>query len=201
MPSEIKDLIEQINREGIEKAQKASGEIEAEAKRKAWEIIEKAKKDAAGLLSQAKEEISRQEIKEKALLAQSGRDLLLSLRQQINQMLKNIIMHQVGQCLKPEEIYKIISQLVEHIASEETNGIVVCLKEQDRVILEKEFLARLKQQIQKTVTLKSADEISAGFTISFDSGKTQFDFTDQSLAEYISASLNPKLGEILKGVS
>ena len=49
--------------------------------------------------------------------------------------------------------------------------------------------------------LKPAEDILGGFTISFDSGKSQFDFTDQALAEYIGQYLKPKLEEILQAAT
>jgi vacuolar-type H+-ATPase subunit E/Vma4 len=45
--------------------------------------------------------------------------------------------------------------------------------------------------------LRPAEEISGGFTISFDDGKSCYDFTDKALAEYIGIYLKPKLNQIL----
>jgi hypothetical protein len=46
--------------------------------------------------------------------------------------------------------------------------------------------------------LRSADNIRAGFTISFDQGKSCFDFTDESLAEFLGQYLNEHVTKILK---
>jgi len=46
--------------------------------------------------------------------------------------------------------------------------------------------------------LTSGEEISGGFTISFDSGKSCYDFTDKALADYIGTYLKPKLNQILQ---
>ena len=63
--------------------------------------------------------------------------------------------------------------------------------------LEKGFLQELKEKVKSGITLKSTADISGGFTISFDSGKSHLDFTDHALAEYLSNYLKPKLKEIL----
>ena len=47
--------------------------------------------------------------------------------------------------------------------------------------------------MEKKIILKPAEEISGGFTISFDNGKSCYDFTDKALAEYIGTYLKPKL--------
>ncbi|PIW68507.1 MAG: V-type ATP synthase subunit E, partial [Candidatus Omnitrophica bacterium CG12_big_fil_rev_8_21_14_0_65_42_8] len=54
-------------------------------------------------------------------------------------------------------------------------------------------------EAKKGIVVRASDEISVGFTISFDAGKSQYDFTDKALAEYIGVYLKPKLSEILKG--
>jgi vacuolar-type H+-ATPase subunit E/Vma4 len=56
----------------------------------------------------------------------------------------------------------------------------------------------LEAQLKKGILLQASDEVKAGFTISFDAGKSQFEFTDRSLAEYISKCLRPDLAEILE---
>jgi vacuolar-type H+-ATPase subunit E/Vma4 len=52
--------------------------------------------------------------------------------------------------------------------------------------------------MKKRIILKPTDEISSGFTISYDAGKSLFDFSGEALAEYISAYLKPELNKILK---
>ncbi len=198
MATEIKDLIEKINREGIEKAETKAKEIESAAKAKAFEIVQKAQKEAKDMLASAQEEIKRDQAKQKALLGQSARDLMLSLRQEINALLGKLILNDMRSSLAPEAVFKIILELVKNIRVQSGAEIIISLKDQDRDVLEKEFLGRLKEEIKRGITLKAASEITGGFTISFDSGKTQFDFTDQSLAQYFGSSLSPKLGDILK---
>ena len=63
--------------------------------------------------------------------------------------------------------------------------------------LQKGLMAKLQQDVKKGVTFQST-EIAKGFTISFDGGKSYFDFSDASLAEYLSAALNPEVANLLK---
>jgi vacuolar-type H+-ATPase subunit E/Vma4 len=58
-------------------------------------------------------------------------------------------------------------------------------------------MRRLGDEIKKGLTLKPLGEISGGFTISYDGGKSHYDFTDKGIAEYLSACLNPELSAIL----
>lgn len=197
MAQDIKNLIEKIQQDGIRVAEEKAKEIENQARREATQILEKAKTEAVRIISEAKEEISAAKEKQKTLLAQAARDLLLALRKEISAILERIILQEVKDTLTPEAMYKIIAEVIKGSKPFE-EGIVISLNKADLASLEKEFLRKLKEETKKGVVLKPSEEISGGFTISFDSGKSHFDFSDQALAEYIGTYLKPKLAELLK---
>jgi len=75
--------------------------------------------------------------------------------------------------------------------------IIVTLSQQDKDKLEKGLLKQLAQETKKTIVLKSADGVTSGLLISFDSGKSIFDFSGQALSDYICGHLRPELNKIL----
>jgi V/A-type H+-transporting ATPase subunit E len=199
MAEEIKDLIKKIQEEGIQAAQDKAKEIELEAKRKAEAILQKAKLEAEKIISEANEKISRMEQSAKVSIQQAGRDSLLSLRQEIDAILTRLIQSSISQALSPSEMAKIIIELVKKFASHGKEDVLVLLKKEDLEKMEKEFLSRLKDEAKKEIVLKSAQDIAGGFIISFDSGKSHFDFTDKALAEHMSSFLKPQLSKMLNG--
>ena len=201
MAEDIQGLITKIQQEGIKIAEEKAKDIENEARRRAKEIVLEAEKQAQGLLVQAKDEVAKAEKGAKASLEQAARDLLLTLREEINAMLGRLILAQVRQALKPEELSKIITALIKEISSKDEGEIIVSLKEKDLEKLGKGLLSTLGNEAKKEITLKSSGEISGGFTISYDSGKSHYDFTDKAIAEYLSLNLKPKLAEALKKAS
>ena len=80
----------------------------------------------------------------------------------------------------------------------ERNDITIFLNKEDLETLEKNFLHKLIEETKKKIILRPAEEISGGFTISFDNGKSCYDFTDKALADYIGTYLKPKLNQILQ---
>jgi len=198
MAEEIKDLIEKIQQEGIKAAEDKAREIENQARLKAEEMVKKAKAEAEKLISVALEQIAKTQESSQVLLKQAGRDMILSLRKEINAMLDRLIISAAKEALKPQELAKIISSLVKHYNEEAKTNIVVSLNQNDLVKLEEGLLSELGRDAKKDITLRGEDDILAGFMISFDSGKSQFDFTDQALSEYIGSYLKPKLKEILE---
>ncbi|MDP3143313.1 MAG: V-type ATP synthase subunit E family protein [Candidatus Omnitrophota bacterium] len=198
MTEDIKNLIEKIQQEGIQAAEEKAREIEVEARSRAKEILEEAQAEAEDLISQAKEKNARKEESTQETLKQAGRDLLISLKKEINAILEKLIVSRVGEALKPEELIKIITALVKDYKGQEKGQVIISLKKEDLEKLENGFSAELKEQVKKGITLKPSEEILGGLIISFDAGKSHFDFTDQALAEYIGTYLKPKLKGILK---
>jgi V/A-type H+/Na+-transporting ATPase subunit E len=198
MAEEIRDLIEKINQEGIKAAEEKAQNIEAEAKQRADDILAQARLEAEEIIAAAKDRIRREDEKGKILLAQAGRDLLLSLRKEINAMLGRIVVSDIQQVLTPEALFKLLLEVVKNYSAGESSDITVLLNKEDLETLEKNFLHKLREETKKKIILRSAEEISGGFTISFDSGKSCYDVTDKALAEHIGTYLKPKLNQILQ---
>lgn len=196
MAEEIKDLIEKIQQEGIKVAEDKAKEIENQARRQAEEIVKKALAEAEKLINEAKEQIAKKQESSKILLQQAGRDLLLGLRKEINALLERLIVSGLRQALAPEELSKILTALIKNYSGKE--NIVILLKREDLEKLEKGFLGALREEAKKGITLRPGEDIQAGFSISYDNGKSYYDFTDEALAEYIGSYLKPGLNEILK---
>jgi len=198
MAEEIRDLIEKINQEGIRAAEEKAQNIEAAAKQRADDILAQARLEAEEMIAAAKDRIRREDEKGKTLLAQAGRDLLLSLRKEINAMHGRIVVSDIQQALTPEALFRLVSEVVKNYSAGESSDITVFLKKEDLQTLEKNFLYKLMEETKKKIILRPAEEISGGFTISFDSGKSCYDFTDKALADYIGTYVKPKLNQILK---
>ncbi len=198
MAEEIRDLIEKINQEGIKAAEEKAQKIEAAAKQNADSILTQARLEAEEMIAAEKDKIHREDEKGKTLLAQAGRDLLLSLRKEINAMLGRIVVSDIQQALTPEALFKILVEVVKNDSAGKSSDITVSLNKDDLEILEKNFLYKLGEETKKKIILRPAEEISGGFTISFDSGKSCYEFTDKALAEYIGTYLKPKLNQILQ---
>ncbi|MDD1669008.1 MAG: hypothetical protein LUO97_04315 [Methanomicrobiales archaeon] len=198
MVDEIRDLIEKINQDGIRAAEEKARGIEAAARAQADGILAQARREAERMMAAAEERIRREDANERALLAQAGRDLLLSLRREILAMLGRIIASDTGEALSPEVLSRLISGVVNRYSEGERGEVLVFLGQEDLEALEKHFLHRLREETKGTIVLRPAEEITGGFAISFDGGRSAYDFTDRALADYISTSLKPRLRGILE---
>lgn len=198
MAEELKNLIDKIQQEGVVAAQKKAKEIEGEAERRAEEIVRKAEAQAKKTLEEAREKIAKDQAAAEATLKQAGRDLVLALKKEIGLLLQKLVMADLRRALTPEELAGSIVTLIKNYSGPSQKDVVVSLKEEDVKKLAEGFLGQLKKEAKKGITLRSSDEVSAGFIISFDEGKSHFDFTDKALAEYLSGYLRPRLAALLK---
>lgn len=199
MTEQIKELIDKINAEGVKAAENKAREIESRAREDAKAIINEAKTAAEKITAEAKERVAKMEENSRAALKQAGRDLLLMLRKEIHAVLDKIIALKTEEAMTPEQLAGIIS-LIAKECGEKKENLIVTLSPRDREALEKSFLSLIKEAISQGLTLKNNEDIRNGFTISYDRGKSHFDFSDQVLAGYIGRYLKPKLSEILKNV-
>ncbi|HNW38807.1 MAG TPA: V-type ATP synthase subunit E family protein [Candidatus Omnitrophota bacterium] len=197
MAQEIKDLIAKIQQEGVASAQAQAGQIKLEAVTSASKIISEAKIEAQKIIERANEQAKKLDEATQATLKQAGRDMLISLRQEIMAMLERLIKLDLHQGLPAGELSEIISGLIKNTPLSLGSQIVVTLSQQDKDKLEQGLLKQLAQEAKKTIVLKSADGITSGFVISFDAGRSIFDFSGQALSEYISSCLRPELSKIL----
>jgi len=196
MPEELKTLIEKIKQEGVAAGQKKAEEIERAARERAEELLAKTRTVAQRLREEAQEKIRQEEAASRASLQQAGRDLLLSLRQQITATLDRLITEEVRKAMTAEEMAQLIAHLVKEAKVPE-GGIEVSLNKHDAKRLEEGFLGPLKKELKKDIVLKEDEDIGGGFVISFDAGKSQFDFSDKALAGYLGEHLRSRLAELL----
>lgn len=199
MVEQIKDLIEKIQEEGIKAAEERSKEIKNEALQKAAEIVEKATVESHKIISAAKEEAERFNQHTKALLTQAARDMLLGVKKEILAMLDSLVIADIRQALSPEELANVITTLVKDNSGRDKGEIIISLKKEDLEKLGKGFAERLKDEASRGIVLKPSEDILGGFIISYDGGKSHYDFTDKALAEYMGTYLKPALKDILKG--
>ena len=156
MAEDIKDLIEKIQQEGIQAAEEKAKQIEDEARQRAEAILSRARFDADQMISAASERIRGEEEREKALLDQAGRDLLLFLREEINAMLHRIVVSDIHQVISPEDLSLLLSDLIRDYKKGEGSDIIVALNEKDLELMENNYLHKISRRQPSAQPCRSA---------------------------------------------
>jgi vacuolar-type H+-ATPase subunit E/Vma4 len=113
-------------------------------------------------------------------------------------MLGTIVTGHVHKALSAEDLAKILITIIKGCGGDDRDKVIVSLKKEDLEKVEKALFSELGQEAKRGIRLKSTADIHGGFLISYDSGKSYFDFSDRALAEYIAGHLKADLGDILK---
>lgn len=194
MAEELKALIEKLKKEGVEAAENEARQIRDRAQTEARQTVSRAQADAQALLEDARRRIAREKEAAETTLRQSGRDLILSLRKEIDRVLETIVLQNLQAALTPEELSRLIRLAVEQYGHKDPS-VTVSLNPADAARLEKTFLSKLGEELKKSIVLKPSQEQTAGFIISFDEGKSHFDFSDKALTGYLLETLRTRLAK------
>lgn len=200
MSQQVQELIDKIKTEGLAAADQKAREIEEHAQRSAQGILSEANKRAQELLLDAEEEIRKKQEASRTALQQASRDTLLSLKKEVQKLLYKVVAAQVADALTPQKLSDIIAEIADKAVDGKSAGagIEVVLNPKDLKELRDGFFAKLQKQFKDPVHFQASEDIGKGFTVSFDQGKSSFDFSQEALAEYLSGYLNEELAALLK---
>jgi V/A-type H+-transporting ATPase subunit E len=201
MVKQVQELIDKIKREGIDSAERKAQDIEHLARLQAEKIIKDAEHQAKNIVDAAKLEAKKSEDSAKMSIKQASRDMMLSVKKEIIALLVGIIRKDVQNSLTVEMLSAIIRELALKPWGEASSGVQVSLSSKDKEKFAMHLIEELQKEIKKELVIRSSLDIHAGLRISFDQGKSSFDFSDESLTEHLSAYLHPQIVALLKGTS
>ena len=199
MEIQLKELIDQIKKDGVEAAESEAQAILKAAKDEAEQIILSANEEAKRILQEAKKENERMTKSSEDVIRQAGRNLLISFRESVTRELKAIVGENVTVAYSSEAFAELIISIVESWAKKpDAEDIAVILNTQDLNKLEKTLLSALKEKMLKGITLKANDNFDGGFRIAVNNGSAYYDYSAEAVVDMLSNYLSPKVTELLK---
>ena len=199
MEIQLKELIDQIKKDGVEAAESEARAILQAANDEAEKIILNAKAEAERLMQNAKKENERLVRSSEDAIRQAGRNLLISFRESVARELKAIVGETVNAVYSSDAFAELIICIVKNWADKpDSEDISVILNTQDLDKLEESLLAALKEKMLKGITLKANDNFDGGFRIAVNNGSAYYDYSAEAVVEMLSNYLSPKVTELLK---
>lgn len=198
METQLEDIIQKIQDEGVATARTRAKEITDLAEKQAAQRIQTAQEEAAAIIKDAEKERDRLIASGESALQQSGRDLILAVQKRLTSMFEAVIDDSLGSALSPERVGEIIVALVQAWKSKEEGSFEVLVPQADRDAIETTVRKALNDKIAAGVEIRPVSSIAAGFRIGRQDGAVYYDFSSESLGELLAAFLNPRLGEIMK---
>ncbi len=199
MEIQLKELIEQIKKDGVETAETQAQNIIDEANKKAEEIIAEATKKSEEIIQKAKEENERFIKSGEEAIRQAGRNLLISFRESVTRELNVILSVKTAEGISNENLSSLIVKSVENwIEKNDSNELSVILNAKDLEAIERELLSALNDKMLSGITLKANDNFDGGFRISVNNGEVFYDYSFDSVVDMLSNYLSPKITALLK---
>ena len=197
MDVQLKELIDRIKNDGVKNAEDEAARILADAETKAAAVMKKAEEDAEALRASAKADAEKAERSGKEALRQAGRDLLLSLRAEIERLFTNVLMEKTGETLDAALMAEAVQAAVGALAELDSQDATLLLPEDKASALESQIRGALSAQFSKGMDVKPIKGLDAGFRISTKDGSVFYDFSDREIAMLLARFLNPQLAKLL----
>lgn len=202
MAEELQPLLDQIRKEGVEKAESAAAEILAQAKEKAAQTVRDAEAKAKELVAKAETDSEVFTQRSIATLEQAARDVLITVGQGIENIISDIVAESVEQALGVEVLEKMMVKMAQACAEKQgETRIELLVSEADQKEMVQFFAAKYSDKMIHGMELHVDNEILKGFKVSFADDHAYLDFTQEAIAESLTAFLRPKLAEIVGRVA
>lgn len=196
MAEELKHLIEQIQKEGVEKAEEQAESIISQAKEKAAKVVADAEQKAHETLLKAKNESEAFAERSMKTLEQAARDLLITVGQGCEKVVSEILDKEVDKALSGDLLHQMISSVVEQGGA----SLTLSVNSKDKVDLAT-YCAALAKKSGKEIELVSDAEVLSGFKVSFKNENVYLDYTGESIAGALAAFLRPELAKTVSAVA
>ena len=194
MDIQLKEVIEKIKREGIESAQSSASQIIAEAEERAATIIKEAEKESRHLKESARQDAESMEKRGVEAMRQAGRDLVLGLKSEIENIFARIIENEVADAMDEKLLSEAVLAAVQNLSEADFELQIPEHKFQD---LEAQLQKSLAEKIFSGMTIAPSAGLDAGFRLTKKDGSAFYDFSEKEIAAMLAYFLNPRLGKLL----
>lgn len=199
MPEDLQALIDHLQRDAVEEGRRRANSIVAEAQAAADAKLRAAEAEAARLVRDAERDAEVFTERATVALEQAGRDLLIDVRQAIDELLSGLIHASLDEELRPgllaEMLVKMADAYTAHGGRE--RRMAVLLNEDDLDALTNLYVQRYRERMAQGVELRLDDGVRRGYRVQMVDENVTHDFTIDAIAEELSRYLRPRLAEML----
>lgn len=202
MAEDLQPLLEQIRKEGVDKAEAEAAEILSHAKEQAAKTVREAEEKAKSLIAQAEADAEVYTQRSIATLEQSARDVLITVGQGVENILSDLVAGSVDEALSIDVLQQMMVRMAESCADQHgETRIELLVSESDQDELVEYFKARYSEKMVEGLELHVDNDILKGFKVSFADDHVYLDFTQEAIAEALIVFLRPKLADIVGRVA
>jgi len=194
---QLKELIDTIQRDGVDKVRQESETLLGQARIQADGIVAAARTQAETMLANARQEQERLEHSGRESLKQASRDLLLKIRKQLESLFSALLKEKTLEALDDKDIAMAIAAMIAGWSPERRDKIELLLPQKQFDAMVKTLRKAMAGKIAAGIEIKAAAEVVNGFRVAEKDGHAYYDFSADSIAENLALSLNPVMAKII----
>lgn len=200
MADELQALLNRINEEGLKKADEARTQLIAQAKAEAESIVAKAKAEAETIRGQAEADAKILAQKGEEALRHAARDILLALRQQLQERVREAALQTVRTTMDAQQLPQIITDVVTNYLAQggAQDDLKVLLNPEQFETLSQAISWKLGKSLKAHCSFAPSASVASGFKLVFENNDVLYDFSDEALADAIAAFVGPRIAAALK---
>jgi V/A-type H+-transporting ATPase subunit E len=201
MAEQLQGLLEKIHEEGLKKADQAKDQILAEAKKQAEDIVAKAKSEADGIRKNAETDAAALEKRAKTAISQASRDIILKLREGLQDRIESIIRDTAAETMTPKFMGELIAKMAVEFQKQDSNAepaLELLVSEKDLEEMKKLIHGSLAASFKTEPEIFPGSDIGSGLKIGFKGSDVFYDFSDDAVADMICAYIGPRLAAVIK---
>lgn len=199
MPEALQSLIDKLQGEVVDDAQRKADAILAEAQAEADRRLTVADAEARKVRDVAERDAASMRERGERALEQAGRDLLIAVRRGVEDVVMRLVNASLEQTLTPETLREMLLAMAGAYAerSGPDRRMSVLLSPEDRDQLARYYADQYRQTLQQGVEIRVGRDIDKGFRVSLDGNHVEHDFTLKAIADVLSEMLRPELARLL----
>jgi len=194
MAEELQNLLEKIQKDGVEKANAEAAAILSKAKAEAARIIKEAEEKAAAAKADADKAAKDYAERAGETVAQAARDTVLSVGKSVTTLLESYLAKDVDAALAdPAVAAKLAADAVRALVAGDAKAEAAAGAK-----LADALRAQFAADALKGVTVITDPNAGTGFSVKLDGGRVEHDFTGKTVADALAKRLRPDLAARVK---
>lgn len=194
MTQDLQQLLEKIQRDGVDKAQAEADTLLAAARNQAKATVEAAREEAAKVKAEARQEAEAFERRAEETIRQSARDTVMNVEKAVTALFTGLLLKEVNAALGDADLVaKLAAEAVRAYIGGK-GGIEVAAVARLAEVLR----AKLSAEAADGVTVVTDETTGAGFRVRLANGRIEHTFTGAAVAETLAKQLRPRLATLMK---
>lgn len=194
MTQDLQQLLEKIQRDGVDKAKTDADKIIADARADARALVDAARAEAAKITSAARIEAEAFEHRAEETMRQSARDTLLNVERAVTTLFSTLLLKDVNKALNSTDLVSglAVEAVRAYLTGKNTVEVAAAAN------LAEALRAKLAAEAAAGVTVVTDDTLGSGFRVRLANGRIEHTFTGAAVADSLSKQLRPRLAALMK---